>query len=109
MISFVVVLCLSIHATSSHPLRPLCALLAGHTALFVGPPSTTYHLHSLLLNALHSHNHANPHTCLGPDFCTWHHLCTSSTPATTARVHRAPSPQSLLATHSSLLRYIRSH
>jgi hypothetical protein len=88
----------------------LCALFAGQTVLFVGPEAT-YHLHNLLLHALS--NRSFPSTCLGAEFCTWHHIChpsSSSFPTTdNERFKQPPSRSRLISTRTALIRYVLSH
>ncbi|KAG6920022.1 hypothetical protein DXG01_010090 [Tephrocybe rancida] len=84
----------------------LCHSLAGKIFLFVGP-ETTYHLHSLWLDALSAHDNREI-TCTSPSSC-FHHVCRGTIPRNTGRGVKFPHQDELLATNSSLIRYVRSH
>lgn len=95
------------------PSLEICHLISGKRLLFVGP-DTTYHLHSLWLDSLESHEKRS-HRCLGRDYCTFHHICRP--PASTdsedleehsGRKKKLPQRSTLLAHNSSLLQYALS-
>ncbi|KAG6866208.1 hypothetical protein C0991_007233 [Blastosporella zonata] len=85
----------------------LCSSLVGRTLLFIGP-ETTYYLHSLWLDALQAHDNREI-SCIGPGSC-FHHVCHSASHRHhNGRSTHFPQKEELLATNSSLLRYVRSH
>lgn len=114
----------SIHAASCVPdsrtfasyESSFCARLASKRLLLLGGP-LTFALHThLLAHASHLSPENPPHTCLGPEFCTFHHIC-----LLLAKPHnpyeimkkserriRPPSPRDLLATGSALMHYVQS-
>lgn len=50
--------------------------------------------------------------CIGPNFCTFHHICLNPSNKSTFKSERKikpPSPRDLLATHSALTHYVQSH
>lgn len=87
----------------------ICRLLPGKRILFVGP-ETTFYLHSLWLASIESHE-GRSLTCLGHEFCTFHHIC--QTPATnmsfseefSGRKKKIPGRNTLVALNSSLLQF----
>ncbi len=92
----------------------LCHFLAGKKLLFVGP-ETTFYLHSLWLASLEVYER-RPYTCLGQEFCTFHHICRPSTvngeisleDLTDGRKKKMPSKNILTALKSSLFQYTLS-
>lgn len=99
-----------------HDKRPsleICHVIAGKRLLFVGP-DTTYHLHSVWLRSLESHEKRS-HRCLGRDYCTFHHICRPPASAgiedseeLVGRKKKLPNRSNLLAYNSSLLQYALS-
>lgn len=101
----------TIHAVTSP--NSLCSQLSGKRILLVGP-ETTYHLHSLLLDSREGHENRS-HECVGPEFCTFHHICAPPNPPSDKftlqnddRYKKPPSRSELTATKSSILRYVHS-
>ncbi|KAF9476356.1 hypothetical protein BDN70DRAFT_863343 [Pholiota conissans] len=104
------------NSTSTGRTAPVdvCQYLSGKKILFVGP-DTTFYLHSLWLNSLEKYEYRS-HTCLGRDFCTFHHICRRPViqkeyvleGAPPSRKKKMPSRNILLATNSSLLQYALS-
>lgn len=90
--------------------RRLCHAHAKKRILFVGP-ELTYHLHLLWLDALSSIEQRD-HSCRGPAFCTFHHICqplTDNKPDIEHNRHQQlPTNTDLIARNSSLIRYIMS-
>ncbi|KAF8070419.1 hypothetical protein FPV67DRAFT_1019092 [Lyophyllum atratum] len=98
-------------ARTMAPITDLCSSLVAKQVLFVGP-ETTYYLHSLWLNALEAFENRSM-SCHGPEFCTFHHICRSPSVSTSSpnnhdRFKKFPRPEELLATNSSILRYVLS-
>ncbi|KAF9018455.1 hypothetical protein BDZ89DRAFT_1073882 [Hymenopellis radicata] len=94
-------------------LRALCASHSIQRILFVGP-ETTYHLHRLWLDALSSIENRS-HSCRGPAFCTFHHICRPTSDGSerledirNQRTQKLPSNEDLGSSNSSILRYIMS-
>ncbi|KAI0314194.1 hypothetical protein OF83DRAFT_1085824 [Amylostereum chailletii] len=87
----------------------LCDGLGGKVVYMVGPISTTYALHSYLINALKptSIKHAS---CVGPSFCPYHVLCSPPPTPSTDESHGRPhiTPPDVVNTNTALLRYIPS-
>ncbi|KJA20780.1 hypothetical protein HYPSUDRAFT_88550, partial [Hypholoma sublateritium FD-334 SS-4] len=89
----------------------LCYFLSGKKILFIGP-ETTYYLHSLWLASLETYERRS-HTCLGHEFCTFHHICRLSTVSgelpleglTDGRKKKMPSNNMLMTLKSSLFQY----
>ncbi|RDB24789.1 hypothetical protein Hypma_007951 [Hypsizygus marmoreus] len=104
--------CSSALVTGNNAIAKLCSSLVAKQVLLVGP-ETTFHLHSLWLKALEGHENRSIH-CLGPEFCTFHHVCKSMSAGSDAfaeteeRFKKFPRKETLLATGSSILRYVRS-
>ena len=105
------------HALATH-IPSICNNLGSKRLLLLGPSLTfTQHNH-LLSHVSGSSPNSPPHTCLGPEFCTFHHICVSSSQSsqpeglvvskTLDRHLKPPSPRDLLLTHSSLMHYIQS-
>ncbi|KAF5385940.1 hypothetical protein D9615_002297 [Tricholomella constricta] len=95
--------------SQSSSVAHLCSFLVAKQVLLIGP-ETTYHLHSLWLNALQAHENRYI-SCYGPESCTFHHVCRSSSNATINnrdRFNKFPRQQDLLATNSSIIRYVLS-
>lgn len=92
----------------------VCSLLPAKKILMVGP-ETTFHLHSLWLRSLEIHEQRS-HTCLGPEFCTFHHICQPPAPnlmdvdtaVSLERNKKLPRESDLVASGSAILRYIQS-
>lgn len=89
----------------------LCALLAAKSLLFIGGPAT-FHLHTLFLRSRETEE-SRSHSCLGPEQCTFHHIClppglSSSSDDATVRFHQRPKTAELKATSSSLIGYLES-
>ncbi|KZP31857.1 hypothetical protein FIBSPDRAFT_925677 [Athelia psychrophila] len=87
-------------------------VLASKRLLLLGS-SLTFNLHNHILSyASQTTPDAPPHTCLGPEFCTFHHIflqpSNESTPKAGRKI-KPPSPHDLLATHSALMHYIQSY
>ncbi len=94
-------------------LHTLCASHSRQKILFVGP-ETTYHLHLLWLDAL-SLIENRSHSCRGPPFCTFHHICRPTSDGSerledirNQRAQKPPSTDDLASSNSSILRYIMS-
>lgn len=89
----------------------LCHFLIGKKILFVGP-ETTFYLHSLWLSSLETYERRS-HTCLGHEFCTFHHICRPFTvngelspeDLPDGRKKKMPSKNMLMALKSSLFQY----
>jgi hypothetical protein len=105
------------HALATH-VSSICNNLGSKRLLLLGP-SLTFTLHNHLLSHVSRISpNSPPHTCLGPEFCTFHHICVSSSQSsqpeglvvskTLDRHLKPPSPRDLLLTHSSLVHYIQS-
>ncbi|TFK55251.1 hypothetical protein OE88DRAFT_1019556 [Heliocybe sulcata] len=82
----------------------ICSAFRSKSILFVGP-ETTYHLHTLLLASL-----LDQSSCYGPSTCTFHHICQPHAPAQATERGRQrytfpPTPQDLLDTGSSIIRF----
>ncbi|KAF8629399.1 hypothetical protein AX15_003454 [Amanita polypyramis BW_CC] len=95
--------------SSLTPVLTLCSMLRTKKVLLVGPGST-FHLHTLWLHSL-SERFNTSSKCLGPEFCTFHHICLdgaveASLPAT--RVKKFPGLRELSVHGSSILRFILS-
>ncbi|KAH9485149.1 hypothetical protein JR316_0002056 [Psilocybe cubensis] len=94
------------------PSLEVCRFIAGKRLLFVGP-DTTYHLHSVWLQRLESHENRSHH-CLGRDYCTFHHICRPSASAVDdlevfiGRKKKFPSRNTLREQRSSVLQYALS-
>lgn len=91
------------------PSLSLCSRLRTKRILLVGPEQT-FHLHSLWLHSL-SEQFNTSSKCLGPEFCTFHHVCLDGTieaSLSTTRVKKFPSSRELLTYGSSILRFILS-
>ncbi|KAF8973173.1 hypothetical protein BDZ97DRAFT_658718 [Flammula alnicola] len=90
----------------------ICQLLSGKKILFVGP-ETTFYLHSLWLDSLETRERRS-YTCLGQEFCTFHHICRppaaeiDDSGEISGRKKKMPSKNLLLTTRSSLLQYTHS-
>ncbi|KAJ6558453.1 hypothetical protein DFH09DRAFT_922632 [Mycena vulgaris] len=81
--------------------------MRGKTILLVGP-ETTYYLHSLWLRTLETQSRI-VHECPGPEFCNFHHICLPPGYATPQdRFKLPPKDTELIATSSSLMRYVLS-
>ncbi|KAK7057488.1 hypothetical protein R3P38DRAFT_2497937 [Favolaschia claudopus] len=95
-------------ASQRHFVSKACQLLSTRKILLVGP-ETTYFLHSLWLAALKTRDHRTHH-CHGPEFCKFHHICLpaghSSSPRDRYKV--PPTDKELVATNSTLMRYVLS-
>ena len=97
----------------------ICNSLDSKRLLLLGP-SLTFGLHNHLLSHISLMSPKSPsHTCLGSDFCTFHHICLSSSMPSSQgdafiiskkfdRHLKPPSPRDLFLTHSSLMSYIKS-
>ncbi len=102
-------LCSPAPRKSSTPALTLCSKLRTKKILLVGPEST-FHLHSLWLHSL-SQLFNTSSKCLGPEFCTFHHVCLDralEASLSTTRVKKFPSSRELLTYGSSILRFILS-
>uniref|UniRef100_D8Q9N5 Uncharacterized protein n=1 Tax=Schizophyllum commune (strain H4-8 / FGSC 9210) TaxID=578458 RepID=D8Q9N5_SCHCM len=82
----------------------LCSTISSKKVLLVGSEAT-HHLHTLWLDALDE-----GHTCLGPEFCTFHHVCLPPAMRTAAslgepRFKRLPRDQDLAELGSALVRF----
>lgn len=91
------------------PAISLCSRLRTKRILLVGPEQT-FHLHSLWLHSL-SERFNTSSKCLGPEFCTFHHVCLDGAieaSLSTTRVKKFPSSRELLKYESSILRFILS-
>lgn len=89
----------------------VCPLLSAKKVLLVGP-ETTYYLHTLWLSALQFHEN-RPFDCLGPEFCTFHHICQPPYKGPDEefqeeRVKKVPRDQDLAESGSAVLRYVLS-
>src|SRR6202040_3386383 len=93
----------------------ICNGLQSKRVLFLGP-SLTFTLHDHILSHVSSPMSPSP-SCLGPEFCTFHHIClpppspssnpsSYSIPKDSNRHLKPPSPQDLFLTRSSLMHYI---
>lgn len=102
----------------NHSLQPysssLCSKLASKRIMFLGS-SQTFTLHKHLLSYISQQTpKASPHTCLGPEFCTFHHICLNQTESLATSMHKTdrrikpPSPRDLFFTNSSLMHYVQS-
>lgn len=89
------------------PVAGLCASLVATQILFVGPETTLY-LHNLWLSALEAYENRS----LSCEFCTFHHICRISSSQEHedrgGRPQKLPRQEELIATHSSILRYVLS-
>lgn len=102
-------LCSPAPRKSSSPALTLCSKLRTKKILLVGPEST-FHLHSLWLHSL-SQLFNTSSKCLGPEFCTFHHVCLDQAieaSLSNTRVKKFPSSRDLLTYGSSILRFILS-
>ncbi|KAL1751494.1 hypothetical protein FB107DRAFT_293864 [Schizophyllum commune] len=94
-------------APSSYPqasAADLCTTISSQKVLLVGSEAT-HHLHTLWLDALDE-----DHTCLGPEFCTFHHVCLPPSMRTGAaraepRFKKLPRDQDLAELGSALVRF----
>ncbi|TRM69195.1 hypothetical protein BD626DRAFT_446949 [Schizophyllum amplum] len=91
-------------ALPHHIARSLCTSLSTRKVLLVGPEAT-HHLHTLWLDAIDE-----DHTCLGPEFCTFHHICLpphmrNATSRAEPRFKKLPGDQDLVSLGSALLRF----
>ncbi|KAI4528079.1 hypothetical protein K525DRAFT_185177 [Schizophyllum commune Loenen D] len=82
----------------------LCATISSQKVLLVGSEAT-HHLHTLWLDALDEDQ-----TCLGPEFCTFHHVCLPPSMRTGAalsepRFKKLPRDQDLAELGSALVRF----
>ncbi|KAL1660932.1 hypothetical protein GGF50DRAFT_129899 [Schizophyllum commune] len=82
----------------------LCATISSQKVLLVGSEAT-HHLHTLWLDAL-----AEDQTCLGPEFCTFHHVCLPPAMRTASalaepRFKKLPRDQDLAELGSALVRF----
>ncbi|KAL1736330.1 hypothetical protein EV714DRAFT_199082 [Schizophyllum commune] len=82
----------------------LCTTISSQKVLLVGSEAT-HHLHTLWLDALDE-----DHTCLGPEFCTFHHVCLPPAMRTGAalaepRFKKLPRDQDLAELGSALVRF----
>ncbi|KII95739.1 hypothetical protein PLICRDRAFT_170348 [Plicaturopsis crispa FD-325 SS-3] len=88
----------------------LCNALATRRVLIVGD-QTSFHLHSILLRAVLTDG-TPPHTCLGPEFCTFHHICLPPSLVDDGvprpRALKLPTRATLASTRSAILRFILS-
>lgn len=96
----------------------ICTYLASKRVLFLGPLLTfSLHTHTLLHVSDLSPD-SPPHTCLGPDFCTFHHICLPPSSLTKSDPHqilkiperrvKPPSARDLFLTRSALIHYVQS-
>ncbi|KAI0061158.1 hypothetical protein BV25DRAFT_799122 [Artomyces pyxidatus] len=92
----------------------ICKRLEGKTVYLVGPPSTSYQVHSFIIDALKPENATHTTFCSGPSTCPFHTLChsipTPSEPETFVQpsARRFTTPADVVSTNSSLFRYILS-
>ncbi|KAL1746185.1 hypothetical protein HDZ31DRAFT_34755 [Schizophyllum fasciatum] len=89
------------------PARDLCSAISSQKVLLVGSEAT-HHLHTLWLDAL-----AEDHACLGPEFCTFHHICLPPGMRRAAaraepRFKKLPRDQDLADLGSALVRFALS-
>ncbi|KAG6813736.1 hypothetical protein H0H92_007688 [Tricholoma furcatifolium] len=89
---------------SAYNVSNLCSALAGKYVLFIGPETTAY-LHTLWLDALEAHENRSI-SCDGRS-CSFHHVCRPG--ASSSKGSKFPHRDQLLATNSSLIRYVRSN
>jgi hypothetical protein len=97
----------------------ICNGLDSKRLLLIGP-SFTFSLHNHILSHISRVSPTSPsHTCLGPEFCTFHQICLSPSMSSSQydqltiakkldRHLKPPSPRDLFLTHSSLMSYIQS-
>ncbi|KAF7971492.1 hypothetical protein HWV62_37723 [Athelia sp. TMB] len=90
----------------------LCTQLVSKRLLLLGSTST-FKLHNRILSyaSREAPNTATPHSCIGPEFCTFHHICLPSSYVPSIKSERKikpPSPRDLLNTRSALVHYIQS-
>lgn len=97
----------------------ICNGLDSKRLLLIGP-SLTFGLHNHILSSISRIFPTSPsHPCLGPEFCTFHHICFSPSVPSSQHDHltiakkldrhlKPPSPRDLFLTHSSLMSYIQS-
>lgn len=106
--------CFPSHITPGETSRTakLCSFLRAKKISLVGP-ETTFHLHSIWLRALEKHENRS-FNCLGPEFCTFHHICqppsngTETVQSPRERFKKLPREQDLTASGSAILRYVLS-
>ncbi|KDQ27978.1 hypothetical protein PLEOSDRAFT_1104655 [Pleurotus ostreatus PC15] len=95
---------------ATRSLKHVCSMIRGKNVLVVGS-SMSYFLHNIWLHKLAPFD-GHPHTCLGIDVCTWHHIClppgVNSTLESSGRFKVAPTDEDLLRTDSALFRYVLS-